>query len=204
VRYLVREAGIRQFLDLGTGIPTANNTHEVAQDTAPECRIVYVDNDPIVLSHARALLTSTPEGVTAYIDGDLREPGKALAEAAQTLDFSQPVAIMLLAILQFISDADDPYGIVATLMAAVPPGSYLVISHPTADFNPAQAADSIKRYNEQVAEQAILRNREQTVRFFDGLDLVEPGVVAVSKWRPDSELEATSPATLWAGVARKP
>jgi trans-aconitate methyltransferase len=203
VRYLVREAGIRQFLDIGTGIPTANNTHEVAQATVPECRIVCVDNDPIVLCHARALLTSTPQGATDYVDADLRDPGTALAAAANTLDFSRPVAIMLLAILQFISDEDDPYWLVTRLMEEVAPGSYLAISHPTADLNSALAADSIRRYNEQVVAKATLRTRDQTSLFFDGLNLVEPGVVPVSQWRPDNEQEAASPATLWAGVGRK-
>jgi len=192
VRYLAGQAGVRQFLDIGTGLPTANNTHEVAQAVAPESRVVYVDNDPIVLAHAHALLTSTPE-----------DTGTILAEAARTLDMAQPVAVMLLAILQFIPADEDPYGLVAKLMDAMPPGSFLVVAHPTADFSPEEAADSIGRYNDQVAVSATLRNREDTVRFFDGLDLVEPGVVATSKWRPDTEQEAASPSTLWAGVGRK-
>jgi hypothetical protein len=203
VRYLVGEAGVRQFLDIGTGLPTGNNTHEVAQAVAPESRIVYVDNDPIVLAHAHALLTSTPEGTTRYLDADLQDTGAVLAEAARTLDMAQPTAVMLLAILQFIPADEDPYGLVARLMDAMPAGSFLVISHPTADFSPEEAADSIGRYNDQVAVSATLRSREETVPFFDGLDLVEPGVVATSQWRPDSEQEAASPASAWAGVARK-
>src|SRR6266568_6090442 len=133
VRYLAAERGIRQFLDIGAGIPTANSTHEVAQSVAPACRVVYVDNDPVVLAHARALLTSTPQGATAYIDADLRDTEKILAQAAQTLDFSRPVAIVLMAILHLIEDADDPYGIITKLLSAVPPGSYLALSHIASD-----------------------------------------------------------------------
>ncbi len=203
VRYLTGEAGIRQFLDIGTGIPAASNTHEVAQLEAPDTRIVYVDNDPIVLTHARALLTSTPEGACAYIQSDLRDPDAILAEAAKTLDFSQPTALMLLAVLQFIPDADDPYALVSRLTDALAPGSFLVISHPTDDFNPNRG-ESIQRYNERSADQATLRGQEETTRFFDGLELVEPGVVAVAKWRPDGDLTASRPSSMWCGVARKP
>jgi hypothetical protein len=204
VRYLTGEAGIRQFLDIGTGIPSADNTHEVAQREAPDSRIVYVDNDPIVLLHAQALLSSTPEGATDYLQADLHDPSTILAEAGQTLDFSQPVALMLLAILQFIPDSEDPYGLVSRLVDALPSGSYLVISHPTDDFNPNQQGESIQRYNERVADTATLRGEAETRRFFDGLELVEPGVVAVAKWRPDSDLAAARPSSMWAGVARKP
>jgi S-adenosyl methyltransferase len=203
VRYLAGTEGIRQFLDIGTGLPSGDNVHEVAQRVAPNSRIVYVDNDPIVLSHAAALMASTREGACAYLDADLRDTGKLLTQAAGTLDFGRPVAVLLLAILQFIPDSDGSYQIVAQLMDAVPPGSFLVMSNPTADFSPEQAADSIGRYNDKVVDSAILRTREQTLRFFDGLDLVEPGVVATSKWRPDSELEAACSSGAWAGVARK-
>jgi SAM-dependent methyltransferase len=203
VRYLTTEAGIRQFLDIGTGIPTADNTHEVAQREAADSRIVYVDNDPIVLLHARALLRSAPEGACAYIEADLRNPDEILARAAETLDFSKPVALMLLTVLQFIADEEDPYALVARLMAALPPGSYLVVAHPTDDFNPNRG-ESMARYNERVADQAVLRGREETARFFDGLDLVEPGVVAGAKWRPASEFEAARHSGTWSGVARKP
>jgi hypothetical protein len=203
VRYLVGEAGVRQFLDIGTGLPTANNTHEVAQAVAPEARIVYVDNDPIVLAHAHALLTSTPEGTTRYLDADLEDTGAILSEAARTLDLARPTAVMLLAILQFIPAEADPYALVARLMDAMPPGSFLVISHPTADFSPEEAADSIGRYNDQVAVSATLRSRDETMRFFDGLELVDPGVVGTSMWRPDSDEEAAHPSSAWAGVARK-
>src|SRR5690349_4105398 len=204
VRYLTGEASIRQFLDIGTGIPAANNTHQVAQHEAPDSRIVYVDNDPIVLLHARALLRSTPEGACDYIQADLRNPEEILAAAARTLDFGKPVALMLLAILQFIPDDEDPYALVSRLVAALPPGSYLVVSHPTDDFNPNRQGESIQRYNERVADQATLRGHDETARFFDGLDLVEPGVVAVAKWRPDSDLAAARPSSMWCGVARKP
>jgi trans-aconitate methyltransferase len=204
VRYLTGEAGIRQFLDIGTGIPSADNTHEVAQREAPDSRIVYVDNDPIVLVHARALLTSTSQGACAYIQADLRDPEPILARAAQTLDLGKPVALMLLAVLQFIPDSDDPYGLVSRLVAALAPGSYLVISHPTDDFNPNRQGESIQRYNERSADQATLRGQEETARFFDGLDLLDPGVVAVSKWRPDSELTAARPSSMWCAVGRKP
>ena len=202
VRFLAQQ-GVRQFLDIGTGIPTANNTHEVAQTVAPESRIVYVDNDPIVLSHAKALLKSTPEGACDYLQADLRDPDTILAEAARTIDFGRPVALMLLAVLQFILDEQDPYGLVSRLVAALPSGSYLVISHPTDDFNPNKGA-SMKVYNERSAGQAVVRDEAATVRFFDGLELLEPGVVPVARWRPDSDLTAARPSSMWCGVARKP
>ncbi len=203
VRYLARDEGIRQFLDIGTGIPTANNTHEVAQSVAPDCRVVYVDNDPVVLTHARALLTSTPEGATDYIDADLRDTEKILAQAARTLDFSRPVAVMLIAIMHAIGDDEDPYAIVATLMEAVPPGSYLALSHVASDIVPAQAADMIRRLNRLMYEKTTPRRQAGVARFFDGLDIVEPGVVWVQEWRPDTETEAKSPSNMWGGVGRK-
>jgi S-adenosyl methyltransferase len=204
VRYLAGEAGIHQFLDIGTGIPTANNTHEVAQDVAPGSNVVYVDNDPVVLTHARALLVSGEQGHTNYIDADLRDTGRILAEAAQTLDFSRPVAIMLMAILQHIDEAEDPYAIVDSLLAAVPPGSYLAISHPAADIETEAMAQMAERLNKLLAEKVTFRNRQQVARFFEGLELVEPGMVRVQEWRPASEIEAKSPAALWGGVGRKP
>ncbi len=205
VRYLADEQGIRQFLDVGTGLPTASNTHEVAQSVAPESRIVYVDNDPLVLSHARALLTSSPEGVTAYLDADLRDTDEILELAAETLDFSQPVAIMLLAILHYIPDLVEAQAIVARLVGAVPSGSYLVVSHAASDISPEQMAEMIKRLNEHLAEgNHVGRPRHVVARFFDGLDLVEPGVVKVTQWRPASRVEAEGPTSLWGGVARKP
>jgi hypothetical protein len=204
VRYLVREAGVRQFLDIGTGIPTANNTHEVAQAEVPESRIVYVDKDPVVLAHARALLASAEGGATAYVDADLRDTDKILAESAGLLDFSRPVAVMLMAILQHIDNAEDPYGIVGSLVAAVPSGSYLALSHPASDIEAEAMAEMGKRLNQLMAEKVTFRGQGEVTRFFDGLDLVEPGMVRVQQWRPDTEAERTSPAALWGGVARKP
>jgi hypothetical protein len=204
VRFLAGEAGIRQFLDIGTGIPSANNTHEVAQAVAPESRIVYVDNDPVVLAHARALLSSDPEGATDYIDADLRNPQQILAGAEQLLDFSRPVAVMLMAILQHLSDEDDPYQVVAALMGAMPSGSYLALSHPAKDIDAAEMAKMADSLNQMMAEKVTFRDRASVTRFFDGLELVDPGMVQASKWRPASEAEAASPAALWAGVARKP
>jgi hypothetical protein len=203
-RYLATEAGIRQFLDIGTGLPTANNTHEVAQAVAPQSRIVYVDNDPLVLSHARALLTSSPEGVTAYLDADLRDTGKILEQAADTLDFAQPVAIMLLAILHYIPDLAEAQRIVARLVRAVPSGSYLTISHAASDISPAEMAEMIRRMNQRLAEgNHVGRPRAVVAQFFDGLELAEPGVVKVTEWRPESKTEAEGPTSLWGGVARK-
>ncbi len=204
VRYLAAERGIRQFLDIGAGIPTANSTHEVAQSVAPECRVVYVDNDPVVLAHARALLTSTPQGATAYIDADLRNTRAILGAAAQTLDFSRPVAITLLAILHLIPDEAAPYQIVAALMAAVPPGSYLVISHPASDIRPAAVAELSGRMNARLGPATgTPRDLAAVTRFFDGLALVEPGVLPPQWWRPP-EAESEAEVALWCGVARKP
>ena len=202
VRFLVG-AGVRQFLDIGTGLPAADNTHEVAQREAPDSRIVYVDNDPIVLRHAQALLTSTPEGACDYIQADLSAPETILADAARTLDFDRPVALMLLAVLQFALDEQDPYGLVARLTAALPSGSYLVISHPTDDFNPNRG-ESMTVYNERSVDQAVVRDKAETARFFDGLDLLDPGVVPVAEWRPDSDATAAKPSSMWCGVASKP
>jgi hypothetical protein len=205
VRFLAGQAGIRQFLDLGTGLPTASNTHEVAQAVAPESRIVYVDNDPLVLSHARALLTSSPQGVTAYLDADLRDTGRILEQAAETLDFGQPVGVMLLAILHYIPDLAEARRIVAQLAAAVAPGSYVAISHCAADIEPGPMAELIRRMNEHLGDAIhVGRTREAVTGFFDGLELLEPGVVKVTEWRPASELEARGPTSLWGGVARKP
>jgi S-adenosyl methyltransferase len=203
VRFLAGEAGIRQFLDIGTGIPSANNTHEVAQAVAPGARVVYVDNDPTVLAHARALLTSGPAGVTDYIDADLRDTGKILDFATNTLDFSQPVAIMLMTIVHLIPDADDPYAIVARLLDAVPSGSYLAMSHIAADMTPAITTAG-QRVSQFIQQEQTYRTHEEVLRFFDGLELAEPGLVRVPEWRPASELEAKTPAVLWGGVGRKP
>jgi hypothetical protein len=203
VEYLTAEAGIRQFLDIGTGIPTADNTHEVAQRNAPESRIVYVDNDLIVLTHARALLTSDPAGVTDYIDADLRDTDTILAAAARTVDFSKPIAVMLVGVLHCIPDADDPAGIVARLVGAVPAGSYLTISHPASDIHAEQMARGSALMNRSLATPVTFRPREAVIRFFDGLDLVEPGLVPTTQWRPRPGAD-TTPLPGWAGVARKP
>jgi hypothetical protein len=203
VRYLAAEAGIRQFLDIGTGIPTANNTHEVAQSVAPESRVVYVDNDPIVLSHARALLTSNPVGSTDYIDADLRDTDRILAEAARTLDFSRPVAVMLIAILHLIGDEDDPAAIVARVLDAVPPGSYLAISHVASDIEPEKMAEMRERLNRMVSQKGTYRTHAEVAHFFGGLELIPPGVTRIQEWRPAAELDAKSPAAMWGGLGLK-
>ena len=203
VTYLAGEAGIRQFLDIGTGIPSANNTHEVAQAVAPDARIVYVDNDPVVLAHARALLTSTPKGATDYINADLRQTDHILAGAASTLDFTKPVAIMLMAILQHLSDEDDPYQVVGKLMEAVPSGSFLALSHPANDIHAAEMAEMAKSLNRMMAEKVTFRCQSEVAKLFTGLELIEPGMTNVPDWRPETDEEANSLAALWGGVARK-
>jgi hypothetical protein len=203
VGHLTAGAGIRQFLDLGTGIPAANNTHEVAQAAAPESRVVYVDYDPVVLAHARALLAGNREGVTDYLDADLRETATILERASRTLDFSRPVAVMLIAILHAIGDQDDPHGIVAKLMDAVPSGSYLVVSHVASDIDPEQIAKATARLNQLSRQHFTLRDHAQVLRFFDGLELLEPGVVRVEEWRAP-ELETRDRSAMWGGVGRKP
>jgi hypothetical protein len=203
VQYLAGDAGLRQFLDIGTGLPSMSNTHEVAQAVAPQSRIVYVDNDPIVLTHARALLAGRPEGSTDYVDADLRDPRQILADAARFLDYRQPVAVMLMAILQHLDDVDEPHQIVAALMDAMPPGSHLTISHPAGDIEPEQMAAMAAELNRLTAERVVLRDRAQVTRFFVGLNLVEPGVVPASNWRSRTEVGAARPAAVWVGVARK-
>ena len=203
VRFLAEESGIRQFLDIGTGIPTANNTHEVAQSVAADCRVVYVDYDPVVLTHARALLVGTPEGATDYIDADLREPAAILEQAARTLDFSRPVAVMLIAIMHLIDDDAEPQAIVGQLMGAVPSGSYLALSQVASDIQAAQMAEAARRYNRLAHENQRHRNRAEVTRFFDGLSLVEPGLVPVQEWRPATAAEAGARSAMWGGVARK-
>jgi peptidase E len=201
VRYLAGPAGIRQFLDVGTGIPTANNTHEVAQEVAPACRIVYADNDPMVLAHARALLTSSAEGATTYVDCDLRDTARLLREAADVLDFSQPLAILLIGILQLIPDEDEPYAIVARLVEAVPPGSWLAVFHPASDILPEQMRAVARR---PLAARGALRSRPEVIRFFESLDLLEPGVVQVHRWQPGwPALDDGEQVAGWAGLAQK-
>ena len=208
VDHLAADLGIRQFLDIGTGLPAADNTHEVAQKAAPESRIVYVDNDPVVLAHARALLTSAPEGVTAYVNADVRDAGKILTLAARTLDFSQPVAVMLLGILLFIPDADDPWAITAQLMHALPPGSYLAITHGASDIRAESAATASSRYNEHTPTALRLRTAAEFSRFFDGLELVAPGVVPINHWQPgpppDAQKEEALPAYAALGRRQRP
>jgi S-adenosyl methyltransferase len=208
VKYLVSEAGIRQFLDIGTGLPSASNVHEVAQWAAPECRVVYVDNDPIVLAHARALLTSTPAGKTAYIQADLRRPEAILADpiTRETLDFTRPVALMLVGVLHFLTGADHPARIVATLLDALPSGSYLVASHATHEYAPPGQGETIARlYTDRGVPFQFRTGDEFAEMAFGGLEMVEPGVVSVSEWRPTEELRPLPEEVAWnAGVARKP
>ncbi|QNP63107.1 SAM-dependent methyltransferase [Streptomyces genisteinicus] len=203
VRHLAGEQGVRQFLDIGTGLPTADNTHEVAQRTAPDSRIVYVDNDPMVLAHARALLTSTPEGKTAYLDADLYSPDDILKAAADTLDFSQPVALIILNTLGHVADHEEARRLVSRLMAGLPSGSYLVISDSTATSDGMIAASNA--YNESGAIPYHVRPVEQIAGFFDGLEIVEPGVVPVTEWRADADSAYDGPAVdAYGAVARKP
>jgi hypothetical protein len=205
VSYLAGMYGIRQFLDIGAGLPAAPNTHEVAQSIEPASRVVYADNDPMVLSHARALLASDPQGVIAYVGADVRDTDTILIQAAGILDFTQPTAILLLAVLDHISDLDEARRIVARLLAAVPPGSFLVISHVASDIDPDETAEMISRLNERLAEPSFVgRPCDAVARFFDGLDLVGPGVVKVTQWHPRSELTARARTSLWGGMARKP
>jgi hypothetical protein len=204
VRFLAGEAGIRQFLDIGTGIPTAGNTHQVAQEVAPESRVVYVDYDPIVLAHARALLTGTDVGATEYIDADLRDTGTVLGEARQLLDFTKPVAITLLAILHAVPEADDPHAIVARLLDAVPPGSYLALTHIASDLLDAQTQQGLTGVSDRMVQQDFsFRSRAAVTRFFAGTDLVPPGLVRVEEWRPEPGQDDVAKSSLWAGIGRK-
>lgn len=205
VRYLAGEAGIRQFLDIGTGLPTASNTHEVAQAMAPECRIVYVDNDPLIIVHARALLTSAPEGVTDYIYADLCEPDNILREAARTLDFTRPIALMLLGIMEHIVDTDKACAIVKQLMDALPSGSYLALCDPTTEVRPEVMREAVRQWNQSATPPVKARSRQELLRFFDGLELLEPGVVSASLWRPDASTIGTPVEVFnFSGIGRKP
>ena len=206
VRFLSVQEGIRQFLDIGTGLPTADNTHEVAQRLAPESRVVYVDNDPLVLTHARALLTSTPPGVAAYLDADVHRPSRIIDAAAETLDFSQPVAVMMLGILNFVLDTTEAEAIVNHLMEAVPSGSYLVVSHPTTELGGEANREAMRFWNSHATPPITARTGAEIRRFFDGLQLAEPGLVPCVQWRPDPvEVGVAAPqVALYAGVARKP
>ena len=202
VKCLAEQEGIRQFFDIGTGIPSADNTHQVAQSIAPESRIVYTDSDPVVLSHARALLKSSPAGACDYIDGDLRDTSRILQRAAETIDFSKPVGIMLIAVMHWIPDADDPYAIVRELVDTVMPGSYLVLSHPALDLGGAGHGKMVDLLRELMPVEVTHRTQEQVMRFFAGTELLEPGLVPIAKWRPESDIQAQSPGALWAGVGR--
>ncbi|WP_328375188.1 SAM-dependent methyltransferase [Micromonospora zamorensis] len=211
VGFLTREAGIRQFLDIGTGIPTADNTHEVAQAIAPESRVVYVDNDPIVLAHARALLSSSPQGATAYIDADLRDPARILAhpELRRTIDLSRPVALMLVAVLHFVPDGDDPYALVRHLLDALPAGSWLAASHATHEYLPPAVAEQARAAARGGGPHGLinLRTRDEFSRFFVDLDVVEPGITSVAEWRAENETQprpSVVEVSMYGGVARLP
>lgn len=204
IRFLVTEAGVRQFLDVGTGLPTVDNTHEVAQRLAPETKVVYVDNDPLVLTHARALLNSTPEGVTRYIDADLHKPAEVLRAAAEVLDFEQPIALILNGVMAHVADYGEAAAIVNELVAALPSGGYLVLSDGT-DTDEA-SVEAHRQYNESGAIPYNLRSPEQIAGYFGGLDLVEPGLVSLSQWRPEpsADWNDTDDIPALCGVARKP
>ena len=204
VSFLTADAGIRQFLDIGTGLPTANNTHEVAQRLEPASRVVYTDNDPLVLVHARALLTSAPEGVTDYIEADLGEPDKILREAERTLDFTQPVALMLVGVLHHLTDEENAYDIVERLKARLAPGSYLVINHATNAVYGAASDEGVAHWNQFGKPLITLRSPEDITRFFAGFELLAPGVVSCSRWRADGTVD-TEPVEVdeFAGIAIK-
>ena len=207
VAWLAREAGVRQFLDIGTGLPTSPNVHEIAQAAAPEARVVYVDDDPIVLSHARALLKSSPEGATAYIHADLRDPDKILSDPRlrSTLDLSQPVALTLFGVLHFIPNEDDPWGIVARLFGALPSGSYLALQHPTRDFYPEGVGTDRAYRSAGIAFQ--YRTKDEFARFIAGLEVVPPGIQLMSQWRAEDEPQprpSAQEAAAYGAIARKP
>jgi hypothetical protein len=205
VRHLAGDAGIRQFLDIGTGLPAMENTHEVAQAVAPDARVVYVDNDPIVLAHARALLTSTPKGCTAFVDADARDVVTVLDEASATLDFGQPITVMLLMVLQHIPDSDDPRGIVARLVDAMPPGSYLVVSDTASDIRPDVVAESQRVLNARMAGQQTRRTRAEIQQYFTGLEMVPPGLVTLDRWHPAADdPEPDEDIAAYCGIGRKP
>ncbi len=202
VRYLVEEEGVLQFLDVGTGLPTVDNTHELAQRAHPAARIVYVDNDPLVLSHARALLTSTPQGATEYLDADMHDPEWILRLAAGTLDFSRPVALMLMGVLGHVNDDDEAAGVVEGLMAGLPPGSFLAL-YDSLDVD-ASLNEAQQDYDDTGAVPYKLRSRRAIERFFGGLELVEPGLVPCLRWRPEVDFGDIPDVPTLAGIARKP
>jgi len=204
VRYLVKEAGIRQFLDIGTGIPKQNNVHEVAQREAPESRIVYVDHDPIVLAHAHQLLRSSPEGAARYVYGELRQPEEILAQAAETLDFTRPVAVLMFGVLHLFPDAEDPAGVVRQLAAHLAPGSYVALTNLASDVESSAMGETFRRLSEQkLAEPVVLRSRDEVAALFGALEIIEPGVVQLPQWHPEPDGQAPGPVPMWCGVARK-
>ncbi|WP_017606605.1 SAM-dependent methyltransferase [Nocardiopsis alkaliphila] len=204
IRFLAQERGIRQFLDIGTGLPTANNIHQVAQSVAPESRIVYVDHDPLVLAHARALLTSAPEGRTAYVEADLRDPETILRGAAQTLDLSEPVGLSLLGVLFHITD-DTAYDIVRELVLALPSGSHVVLTHATDAATGPAMREAVRQWNQSADNPIVLRAPERIAAFFEGLEWVEPGLVSIPRWRPDpTEVGEPRLVDEFGAVARKP
>ncbi len=204
VRFLARERGVRQFLDIGTGLPSPPNTHDVAQSIDPAARVVYIDNDPIVIAHARAMMVSGPDGSCDHVEADLRDPAVILKAAGRTLDLGHPVALLLLLVLHLIPDADGPQEVVRSLLGGLPGGSYLVVSHPASDIRPDSVADMTRRMNQRLkGPKATVRDRDQVTRFFDGLELLEPGVVEPPRWRPDPGAPAPSDVTIWCGAGRK-
>jgi hypothetical protein len=204
VRHLTGEEGVRQFLDIGTGLPTADNTHEVAQRIAPEARIVYVDSDPVVLTHARALLTSSPQGATDYIDADARRPKDILSAVGPTLDLGRPVAVMMLGILNFVLDTNEARSVVRELMDAVPSGSYLVLTHPTLELGGEGNEAAMRFWNENATPPITARSRADIASFLDGLDLLEPGIVSCARWRPDPGTDNATEVAQFGAVGRKP
>jgi hypothetical protein len=207
VRFLALEAGIRQFLDIGTGIPNNDNVHRVAQESAPDSRIVYVDNDPMVLAHAHSLLASTPQGATAYLEADLRDPDDILRRTGETLDFAKPLAVLTVGILHLLRDDEDPYGIIRRLMEAAPAGSYLTITHMAKDIEPDEMNRLASRMSATTPETWTVRTKAEVTRFFAGLELVDPGVVPMDRWRPDQPDPTPPDAPVIPGygaVGRKP
>ncbi|WP_405811791.1 SAM-dependent methyltransferase [Streptomyces sp. NBC_01520] len=203
VQHLAGDVGIGQFLDIGTGLPTADNTHEVAQHTAPDARVVYVDNDPTVLAHARALLTSSPEGATEYLDADARDPERILRAAARTLDLRRPVAVMMLGILNFVLDTDEARSVVDGLMGALPSGSHLVLTHPTLELGGEGNEAAMSFWNKNATPPITARSRSEFASFLDGLDLLDPGIVSCAHWRPDGG-PRPAPVAQFGAVGRKP
>ena len=205
VRYLA-DAGVRQFLDLGCGLTAGDPVHVIAQTAAAGSRVVYVDNDPMVITHARALYRSVPEDGCGYLQADIRDRAQVLASAATTLDLGQPVAVLMASVLHLIPDSDDPYGLVSEVVAAVAPGSYLLIVHPASDIRPDASRQMQSRLNDLVAQRRTYRDHAQVTAFFAGsdLELVEPGMVGVPRWRPESDADAATPTMAWCGVGRKP